>query len=100
MLRFIIGNPKYLEGPEGRDGIGGFEPPPFGSNGCLAKIMSTSLGILVCTLTSSISLGIWGLDLKPTIVWVGVVRNGVLVIVTIQKGIATNIMVYILLIPL
>jgi hypothetical protein len=40
------------------------------------------------------------LDLKPTIVWVGVVRNGVLVIVTIKKGIATNIMVYILLIPL
>jgi hypothetical protein len=43
----------------------------------------------------------WNLgDLKPTIVWVGVVRNGVLVIVTIKKGIATNIMVYILLIPL
>jgi hypothetical protein len=39
----IIGNPKYL-GSLG--GLGGFEPPPPRSNGCLTKILSTSLGIM------------------------------------------------------
>jgi len=42
----IIGNPKYLDGPRGHGGLGGFEPPPLGSNGYLVKIMSTSLGTL------------------------------------------------------
>jgi len=33
MPRFTIGNPKYLGGPRGLSGLGGFEPPPFISNG-------------------------------------------------------------------
>jgi hypothetical protein len=36
----------------------GPKPPPFGFNGRPTKIMSTSLGIFVCTLTSCVSLGI------------------------------------------
>jgi len=55
MFEFIIGQPKYLES---LDGPGGSKPHPLGSNGCLAKILSTSLGIFVCTLTSCVSLGV------------------------------------------
>jgi hypothetical protein len=40
LLGLIIGNPKYL------GSLGGFEPPPPRSNGCLTKILSTSLGIM------------------------------------------------------
>jgi len=83
--KFIIGNPKYLEGSGGLggpSGHGGFEPPPLGSNGCSTKIMSTFLGIYVCTFTSC--FGAWGLDLKPTIVWASVVTNGVLITITID----------------
>ncbi len=57
MPEFIIGNPKYPEGPISLDGFGGlsgFKPPPLGSNGCPTKIMPTSLGIFVCTLTSCV----------------------------------------------
>jgi hypothetical protein len=52
LLGFIIGNPKYLGGPIG---LGGFKPLPPISNGCLTKILSTSLGISVRTLTSFVS---------------------------------------------
>jgi hypothetical protein len=84
---FIIGNPKYIEGAKGLGGLGGlggFEPPPLGSNAYLAKIMSTFLGIFVCTLTSYVPLGVWGLNLIPTTIWAGVVTNGVSVTVTID----------------
>jgi hypothetical protein len=58
LLGFIIGNPKYLKGSRGLGGLGKSEPPPLGSNGCLAKILSTSMGISVCTSTSYVSLGV------------------------------------------
>jgi hypothetical protein len=74
--RSIIGNPKYLDGPRSHGGPGGSEPPLLGSNGCLVKILSTSLGIFICTLTS-VSFGVWGLDLILTIVWASAVTNGV-----------------------
>jgi hypothetical protein len=89
---FIIGNPKYIEGPKGLGGLGGlcgFEPLLLGSNAYLTKIMSTFLGIFVCTLTSYVPFGVWGLNLIPTTIWVGAVTNGVLVIVIIDRGIAT-----------
>ncbi len=79
---FIIGNQKYPKGLGGLSSLGGSEPPPLGSNGCLAKILSTFLGIFVCTLISFISLGIWGLDFTPTIIWVGVVTNETSVTIT------------------
>jgi hypothetical protein len=46
LLRFIIGSPKYFKGFGGHVGP---KPPPFGSNGRPTKIMSTSLGIFLCT---------------------------------------------------
>jgi hypothetical protein len=45
MLRFIIGNTKYLKGPRGLGGPGGSKPPPLGFSDYLTKILSTSLGI-------------------------------------------------------
>jgi hypothetical protein len=42
------------------------------------------LGIFVCTLMSSVPLGVWGLDFIPTIVWVSVITNGALINVTID----------------
>jgi hypothetical protein len=42
------------------------------------------LGIFVCTLTSFVPLGVWGLDLIPTTVWVGIVTNGTLITITID----------------
>jgi len=38
--------------------------------------MSISLGIFVCILTRFVPLGVYGLDLIPTMVWVGVIVNG------------------------
>jgi hypothetical protein len=77
-LGFTIDNPKYLES------LGGFDPPPFRFDGCRAKILSISLGIFVCILTRSVPLGVYGFDLKPTMVWVGVIVNGVFITVTIE----------------
>jgi hypothetical protein len=83
-FRFIIGNKKYPKVLEGLSILGGSEPPPLGSNGYLAKILSTSLGIFVCTLISSISLGVWGLDFTPTTIWAGVVTNETSITITID----------------
>jgi hypothetical protein len=58
MPKFIISNPKHLEVLGGPSGLGGFEPPLHGSIGCLAKILSTSLAISICTLTNFVSLGV------------------------------------------
>jgi hypothetical protein len=58
LLGFIIGNPKYPDRFGGLGGLGGFKPPPLGLNGCLAEILSTSLGTFVCTLTSCVSFGV------------------------------------------
>jgi hypothetical protein len=82
LLKFIIGNPKYLKGFGGLGGPSGFEPllPRF--NGCQTKIMFTSMSISVCTLTSC--LGVWGLDLKLIIIWADIVTNGALVTITIN----------------
>jgi hypothetical protein len=55
---FIVGNPKYIEGPRGPRGFGGSKLPPLGFNAYLAKIVSTFLGIFVCTLTSYVPLGV------------------------------------------
>jgi hypothetical protein len=52
--------------------------------------MSTSLDIFVCTLTSCVSFGVWGLDLILTTIWVSYVTNGASVIITIDRGIATE----------
>ncbi len=76
MPRFIIGNPKHLKGLGGLGALGGFEPPPLGSNGCPTKILSTFMGIFVCTSTSSITFGIWGLNFIPTTIWAGAITNG------------------------
>ncbi len=76
LLRFTIGNPKYLEGFEGPSGPSGLDPPPFRSDGYPTKIMSTSLGIFVCILTRFVPLGVCGLNLIPTMVWVGALVNG------------------------
>ncbi len=46
--------------------------------------MSTFMGIFVCRFTRSVPLGVYGLDLILVMVWVGVVVNGVLVIITIK----------------
>jgi hypothetical protein len=59
--RFTIGNPKYPEGPGGPGGPSGFDFPPLGSDGCLAKILFTFMGIYVCTLIRFIPFGICGL---------------------------------------
>jgi hypothetical protein len=48
------------------------------------KKLFTSLGIFVCTLTSFVPLGVWGLNFIPTIVWVGAVTNGISVTITID----------------
>jgi hypothetical protein len=56
MPRFIISNPKHLEVLGSHSGLGGFELPLHGSTSCLAKILSTSLAISICTLISFISL--------------------------------------------
>jgi hypothetical protein len=53
LLGFTISNPKYLEGPSG---FNGHDLPFLGSNGCLTKIMSISLGIFICILTRSFPL--------------------------------------------
>jgi hypothetical protein len=82
--RFIIGNPKHLEGLGSLGGPNGFKPPPLGYNGCPTKILSTFMGISVCTLTSYVSLGIWGINFIPTTIWVGVITNGALVTITID----------------
>ncbi len=61
LLGFIIGNPKYpkgLGGPSGPSGPSGFKLPPLGSNGCPTKILSTSLGTSICTLTSCVFVGV------------------------------------------
>jgi hypothetical protein len=52
------------------------DPPPPRFDDCLAKIMSISLGIFVCILTRFVPLGVYGLDLIPTMVWIGVIVNG------------------------
>ncbi len=79
--RCIIGNPKYVEGFGGH---GGFEPPFPRSNGCPTKILSTSLGISICTLTSCVFLGVWGLDLILTTIWTNVVTNGASITIIIN----------------
>jgi hypothetical protein len=83
LLRFIIGNPKYPQG------LGGLDLLPPRSNGCLAKILSTFMGIFVCMLTRFVSLKVYGLDLILRMVWDSVVVNGTSVNVTIEWGIAT-----------
>jgi hypothetical protein len=75
--KFIINIPKYLEGFGSPGGPNGFKPPPPRFNGYLAKILSTSLGISICTLISCVLLGIWCLDLILTTVWAGAITNGV-----------------------
>jgi hypothetical protein len=52
--------------------------------------MSISLGIFVCILTRFVPLGVCGLNLIPTMVWVGVIVNGAQVSATIEWGIATK----------
>jgi hypothetical protein len=74
LLRFTIGNPKYLEGP---GGLNGPDPLPPEFEGCPTKIPSTSLSIFVCIFTRSVPLEICGLDLIPIMVWVGVVVSGI-----------------------
>jgi hypothetical protein len=81
LFGFTIGNPKFPEGP---GGLNGPNPLPPGFEGCPTKIMSTSLNIFVCILIRSIPLEIYGMDLITLMVWVGVVVNGVLVIITIK----------------
>jgi hypothetical protein len=79
--RFTIGNPKYLED------LGcpcGPNPPPLGSNGWSKKILFTFVGIYVCTFTSSIPLGVYGLDFISITIWVGAIINGDSIIVTID----------------
>jgi hypothetical protein len=78
--RFTISNQEY---PKGLEGLGGFDFPPLGSDGCPTKIMSTSLGIFVCTLIRYVPLGVYGLNLIQARVWVDVV-NGTLIIITIE----------------
>jgi len=56
LLGFTISNPKYLEGPSGLD------PFPLVSDGYLAKISSTFLGIFMCTFTRFVPFGIYGVD--------------------------------------
>jgi hypothetical protein len=81
--KFTIGNPKYHEGleglggPNGLSGPSGLDPPPTRFDGCLTKIMSTFMGISVCIFTRFVPLGVYGLDLIPVMVWVGVIVNGV-----------------------
>ncbi len=87
MPRFIIGNQKYpkgLGGPSGVGGHGGFKPPPFGFNDYSTKILSTSLGISICTLTSCVSLGVKSLDFILTTVWASATTNGVSVTIIID----------------
>jgi hypothetical protein len=84
MLGFIIGNSKYLKGPRGLGGPSGLDPLHPGSDGQSTKIIFASLGIFVCTFTSSIPLGVCGLDFIPTTICVSVVINGVSIIVTID----------------
>jgi hypothetical protein len=54
-FRFIIGNPNYLEGLGGPSGP---DPPLLRFDGYPTKIIFTSLGIYVCTFTSSIPFGV------------------------------------------
>jgi hypothetical protein len=89
MLGFTIGNSKYPKGDGCPSGIREPDLPP-GSDGSLAKIMSTYLGISECTFTRFVPLGICDLNLIPTIIWVGVFVNGASVIITIEWGIATK----------
>ncbi len=84
LLGFIIGDPKHLEGPRIPSGSGGFEPPPYGFNSCSIKILSTFLGISICTLTSYVRLGVWGLNFISTTIWVGIVTNGTSITITID----------------
>ncbi len=84
MFRFTISNPNYLEGLEGPSGIGGLDVPPPRFDGRPTKILSTSLGIFVCILARFVPFGVCGLDLIPTMIWIGVVVNGVSIIVTIE----------------
>ncbi len=78
---FTIGNPKYLGGPSG---LGGFELPLLGSNGWLAKSLFTSLGISSCKFTNYVPLGVYGLDLTPSIVWTIVNTSGASIIIIID----------------
>jgi hypothetical protein len=70
---FIISNPKQLEG---LGGFGNHGPPPPRFDGCLTKILSTSLGIFACMLIRSIPLGVCGLDFIPTTLWANHATNG------------------------
>jgi hypothetical protein len=81
LLGFIIGIPKY---PQGLGGPGGSKLPPLGSNGYLTKILSISLGISICTLTSYVSLRVWGFDLILTTIWFGAITNGASITITID----------------
>jgi hypothetical protein len=78
-----IGNPKYL------GGLGGFEPPPTRSNDCITKIIFTFLVISSCKLTNSIFLGVYGLDLTLSTIWMVANTNKALVNIIIDWGIAT-----------
>jgi hypothetical protein len=48
------------------------------------------LGISSCKLTNFVPLRVCGLDLTPSIVWIGVDINGASVTILIDWGIATN----------
>jgi hypothetical protein len=65
-------------------GLGGLDVPLPRFDGCPTKILSTSLGIFVCILGRSIPFRVCGLDFLPIMIWVGVVVNGVLIIITIE----------------
>ncbi len=78
MPRFTIGNPKYLGSPNGSN------PPILGFDGYPTKKLFTFLGIFTRTLTSYVPLGVYGLDLIPTTIWIGVVTNGTSITIIID----------------
>ncbi len=81
---FTIGNPKYLGGLRGPSGPSGYGPPPPRSDGWLTKTLFTSLGISSCKFTNYVPLGVCGLDLTPSIIWIGANMNGTSIIVIID----------------
>jgi hypothetical protein len=87
--KFTIGNPKYFGGPRGHGGHGGFEPPPLNLMGDLAKKLFTSLGISSCKLTNFVPLGVCGMDLTPSTIWIGVDINGTSITIITYWGITT-----------
>jgi len=46
--------------------------------------MFTSLGLFSCKLTNFVPLGVYGLDLTPSTIWISVDTNGVSIIIIIN----------------